>query len=104
MCNPKQDAQLPQQDSSLSLEDCLQLLEDEYSPDTAQTELSPGLSQREAEQRWQDLATISELQGSIPEILPNNTLNNIQEGYVEVTTALRGRPAQWQQHPPARAQ
>lgn len=78
---PPQDAQ-PQQDSSLSLEDCLQLLEDEYSPDTTQTELSPGLSQQETEQRWHDLATIPELQGSIPELLPTTpTLNNTQEGY-----------------------
>ncbi|XP_041458297.1 endoplasmic reticulum membrane sensor NFE2L1-like isoform X1 [Lytechinus variegatus] len=75
-----QDTQ-PPQESSLSLEDCLQLLEDEYSPDTAQSELSPGLSQQETEQRWHDLATIPELQGSIPELLPTPNLNNTQEGY-----------------------
>ncbi|XP_072174160.1 endoplasmic reticulum membrane sensor NFE2L1-like isoform X1 [Diadema setosum] len=81
---PQQPQQPPNepQETSLSLEDCLQLLEDEYSPDTAQTDLSPILTHQEAEQRWQDLATIPELQGSIPELLPNaTTLNSSQGGY-----------------------
>ncbi|XP_071788241.1 endoplasmic reticulum membrane sensor NFE2L1-like isoform X2 [Asterias amurensis] len=63
-----------QPDGNISLEDCLQLLEDEYLP-TATTPVDEqyqpphhSLSPREQEQRWQDLASIPELTSQLQEL------------------------------------
>ena len=62
----QQPAPQPTENNNLSLEECLQLIDEEYSPSaTSPTETSSTfqsqLSPQEAEQRWQDLASIPEL-------------------------------------------
>ncbi|XP_038076797.1 nuclear factor erythroid 2-related factor 2-like isoform X2 [Patiria miniata] len=63
-----------QPDGNISLEDCLQLLEDEYLPAVSQPDgeqyqaPQQPLSPLEQEQRWQDLASIPELTHQLHEL------------------------------------
>jgi hypothetical protein len=65
-----------QPDGNISLEDCLQLLEDEYLPTVPQGDVEQHqaqqpqqpLSPQEQEQRWQDLASIPELTHQLHEL------------------------------------
>ncbi|XP_022081666.1 nuclear factor erythroid 2-related factor 1-like isoform X2 [Acanthaster planci] len=65
-----------QPDGNISLEDCLQLLEDEYLPAVPQTDAEQHqaqqqqqpLSPQEQEQRWEDLASIPELTRQLHEL------------------------------------